>query len=602
MSKEAVMPKVIGIDLGTTTSCAAVIEGGAPVIIPNSKGWRTTPSIVALNEHEHFLVGEAAKQQAIPNPKNTLFSIKRLIGRKYDDPEIDRDRRLLPYKVVRANNGDAWVEVWGRQYSPQQISAIILQKLKADAEAYLGEGVIHAVITVPAYFDDAQRQATRDAGKIAGFEVLRIINEPTAASLAYGLNRKKDKRILVYDLGGGSFDVSILELGDGVFEVKSTSGDTHLGGDDFDQRIITWMVDEFRNVHHIDLRRDHMALQRLKGAAEKAKRDLSSLVQVEIDLPHIVMNASSPKHLSMILTRARLEELVADLIEKTRGPVMKAMSDAGVRAKEVDEVILVGDQTRMPAVRAYVRRLFEREPSHAVNPDEVVAIGAAIQAGVLTGDVKDVLLLDVVPFSLGIEVKGTSFTRLIERNTTIPTQKTQVFSTSQDNQSTIDIKVLQGESELSAENRLLGILTLDGIPPAPGGEPQIEVTFDIEGNGILNVSARDKGSSREQKITIFPSSGLSKIQLEHMRHDLEVLEEENRKIKEKAEEINLAESACREEEKRITELTEKLASMLKTKVANVRLALENDDTAARIREAREVMQQTFQRISEEISR
>ena len=595
------MPRVIGIDLGTTTSCAAVIEGGVPVIIPNSEGWRTTPSIVAFDKNGQFLVGEAAKRQAILNSKNTLFSIKRLIGRKYDDPEIDRDCRLLPYKVVRASNGDAWIEVWGRPYCPQEISALILQKLKTDAEAYLGELVKQAVITVPAYFDNAQRQATRDAGQIAGFEVLRIINEPTAASLAYGLDGKKDRTVLVYDLGGGSFDVSVLQLGDGVFEVKSTSGNTHLGGDDFDQRIITWMVDEFHKAHHIDLRQDHMALQRLKEAAEKAKRDLSSMLQVEINLPYIMVDASGPKNLSMILTRTRLEELVKDLIERTREPVMQALSDAGVRTKEIEEVILVGDQTRMPAVRGYVRRLLEQEPGLTMNPDEAVAIGAAIQAGVLTGDLKDVLLLDVVPLSLGIEVKGTSFTPLIQRNTTIPTQSTQVFSTSQDNQSAIDIKVLQGESKLSTENCVLGSLTLDGVPPAPCGVPQIEVTFDIDANAILNVSARDKGSGREQKITIVSSSGLSKSQIERMMRNVEIQADKEKRRKAEAEERNMADSACHGAEKRIAELAEKLTVVLQAKVDNLRSALTSNDID-RLRVARETLEQTFQRIGEELLR
>ena len=483
------MPKVIGIDLGTTTSCVAVIEGGVPVIIPNSEGWRTTPSIVAFDKNGQFLVGEAAKRQAILNSKNTLFSIKRLIGRKYDDPEIDRDCRLLPYKVVRASNGDAWIEVWGRPYCPQEISALILQKLKTDAEAYLGELVKQAVITVPAYFDNAQRQATRDAGQIAGFEVLRIINEPTAASLAYGLDGKKDRTVLVYDLGGGSFDVSVLQLGDGVFEVKSTSGNTHLGG----------------------------------------------------------------------------------------------------------------DQTRMPAVRGYVRRLLEREPGLTMNPDEAVAIGAAIQAGVLTGDLKDVLLLDVVPLSLGIEVKGTSFTPLIQRNTTIPTQSTQVFSTSQDNQSAIDIKVLQGESKLSTENCVLGSLTLDGVPPAPCGVPQIEVTFDIDANAILNVSARDKGSGREQKITIVSSSGLSKSQIERMMRNVEIQADKEKRRKAEAEERNMADSACHGAEQRIAELAEKLTVVLQAKVDNLRSALTSNDID-RLRVARETLEQTFQRIDEELLR
>ncbi len=597
------MPKVIGIDLGTTNSCVAVMEGGEPTVIPNAEGNRTTPSIVAFTKSGERLVGEVAKRQAITNSENTIYSIKRFMGRKYDDPEVDREKRLVPYKIVRAANGDAWVEVMGKQYSPPEISAMILQKLRSDAEAYLGEKITQAVITVPAYFNDAQRQATRDAGRIAGLEVLRIINEPTAASLAYGLEKQKDERIAVYDLGGGTFDISVLELAEGVFEVKATNGDTHLGGDDFDQRVINWLADEFRREQGVDLRQDKMALQRLKEAAEKAKKELSSASQTEINLPFITADASGPKHLAVTLTRAKLEQLVDDLIERSATPVSKCLADAGVRPEQIDEVVLVGGMTRMPSVVAVVKRIFNKEPNKGVNPDEVVALGAAIQAGVLTGEVREVLLLDVTPLSLGIETYGGVFTRLIDRNTTIPTQKSQVFSTASDGQTSVEVNVLQGEREMARDNRSLGKFILDGIPPAPRGVPQIEVTFDIDANGIVNVRARDKGTGREQHITIQASSGLSKDQIEKMVRDAESHADEDRRRREEVEVRNESDNAAYTAEKTLRDLGDKAPSDLKAdaeaRIQDVRAALATEDIE-RIKSARDALQAVMFKISESI--
>ncbi|RME85305.1 MAG: molecular chaperone DnaK, partial [Zetaproteobacteria bacterium] len=528
------MARIIGIDLGTTNSCVAYVEGGQPKVIPNSEGSNTTPSVVAFTESGERLVGGPAKRQMVTNPKRTLYAIKRLIGRKFDAPEVKRHMELVPYKVVPADNGDAWVEVDGKKMSPQEVSAMILQKLKQDAEAYLGEKITEAVITVPAYFDDAQRQATKDAGTIAGLNVRRIINEPTAAALAYGLDKtEENKLIAVYDLGGGTFDISILELGDGVFEVKSTAGDTFLGGEDIDQRLIDYIADEFQKEHGIDLRKDPLALQRLKEAAEKAKIELSSRMETEVNLPFITADASGPKHLVMKITRARLESLVEDIIDRTFEACKRALEDAGVTASQIDEVILVGGQTRMPLVQKRVQEFFGKEPHKGVNPDEVVAIGAAIQAGVLAGEIeKDLVLLDVTPLSLGIEVEGGLFAKIIERNTTIPTRKSQIFTTAADNQTAVTIKVAQGEREKFDENRLLGVFNLEGIPPAPRGVPQIEVTFDIDANGILHVTAKDKGTGKEASIRIEANSGLTPEEIERMRREAEQHAEEDRRFRE----------------------------------------------------------------------
>ncbi|GLS18387.1 chaperone protein DnaK [Labrys miyagiensis] len=578
------MAKVIGIDLGTTNSCVAVMEGTTAKVIENSEGMRTTPSIVAFTDDGERLVGQPAKRQAVTNPERTFFAIKRLIGRTFDDPMTQKDMGLVPYKISRASNGDAWVEADGKSYSPSQISAFTLQKMKETAEAHLGQTVTQAVITVPAYFNDAQRQATKDAGKIAGLEVLRIINEPTAAALAYGLDKKKAGTIAVYDLGGGTFDVSILEIGDGVFEVKSTNGDTFLGGEDFDMRLVEYLADEFKREQGIDLKKDKLALQRLKEAAEKAKIELSSTAQTEINLPYITADASGPKHLALKLSRSKFESLVDDLVQRTVEPCRKALKDAGLAAGQIDEVVLVGGMTRMPKIQEVVKQFFGKEPHKGVNPDEVVAIGAAVQAGVLQGDVKDVLLLDVTPLSLGIETLGGIFTRLIERNTTIPTKKSQTFSTAEDSQTAVTIRVFQGEREMAADNKALGQFDLVGIPPAPRGMPQIEVTFDIDANGIVNVSAKDKATGKEQQIRIQASGGLSDADIEKMVKDAQANAEEDKKRRELVEVRNHADAAVHQAEKSIKELGDKVSaadkSTIESAIAALKSALEGDDAEA----------------------
>jgi len=595
------MSKVIGIDLGTTNSCVAVMEGGEPVVIANAEGSRTTPSIVAFTESGERLVGQQAKRQAVTNPENTLFAIKRLIGRKFDTEAVKKDIAISPFKIVKADNGDAWVEVRGKRYSPQEISAMVLQKMKKTAEDYLGETVTDAVITVPAYFDDSQRQATKDAGKIAGLNVLRIINEPTAAALAYGLDKKKEEKVAVFDLGGGTFDISILELGEGVFEVKSTNGDTFLGGEDFDQNVIDWIADEFKRDQGINLRSDKMALQRLKEAAEKAKCELSTSLETDINLPFITADASGPKHLNLKLTRAKLESICADLIAKLEGPCRTALKDAGLSPADIDEVILVGGMTRMPIVQKKVQEIFGKAPNRGVNPDEVVAIGAAIQAGVLKGEVKDVLLLDVTPLSLGIETLGGVMTKLIDKNTTIPCRKSQTFSTAADNQPAVTIHVLQGEREMSADNKTLGNFELTGIPPAPRGVPQVEVTFDIDANGIVHVSAKDLGTGKEQSIRITASSGLSKDEVEKMVRDAEAHSAEDKKKRELIEARNQADSLAYSTEKTLKEFGDKVEAAEKKKIedalAAVKKAMEGSDLDA-IKQATEELSQASHKLAE----
>jgi molecular chaperone DnaK len=596
------MPKVIGIDLGTTNSCVAVLEGGDPVVITNAEGSRITPSVVAFTEGGERLVGQIARRQAITNPTNTIFAIKRLIGRRYDDAEVQRAReKLLPYSVVKADNGDAWVEVRGRKYGPAEISAIILQKMRQTAEDYLGEKVTDAVVTVPAYFNDSQRQATKDAGKIAGLNVLRIINEPTAASLAYGLDKKKDEKIAVFDLGGGTFDVSVLEIGDGVFEVKATNGDTLLGGEDFDNKVIDYLADEFKKDQGIDLRSDPMARQRLKEAAEKAKCELSTAMETDINLPFVTADASGPKHLNMKLTRAKLEALCADLLDRLEGPCKMALKDAGLSTKDIDEVVLVGGMTRMPAVQERVKKLFGKEPHRGVNPDEVVAIGAAIQGAVLKGEVKDVLLLDVTPLSLGIETLGGVFTKLIEKNTTIPTRKSQVFSTAADNQSAVTIRVFQGEREMAADNKLLGQFDLVGIPAAPRGVPQVEVTFDIDANGIVHVSAKDLGTGKEQSIQITASSGLNKDEIDKMVKEAEVHAADDKKKREVIDARNQLDGLVYQTEKTLSENRDNLDAASRESIekalTDAKQVLESQDADA-IRKAADELARSSHKLAE----
>ncbi len=597
------MAKVIGIDLGTTNSCVAIMEAGDPVVITNAEGSRITPSVVAFTDSGERLVGQIARRQAITNPENTVFAIKRLIGRRYEDAEVQKAMKVLPYKIVRADNGDAWVEVRGKKYSPAEISAFILQKMKQTAEDHLGEKVTEAVVTVPAYFNDSQRQATKDAGKIAGLNVLRIINEPTAASLAYGLDKKKDEKIAVFDLGGGTFDISILEIGEGVFEVKATNGDTFLGGEDFDQRVIDYLADEFRKDQGIDLRKDRMALQRLKEAAEKAKCELSTAMETDINLPFVTADQSGPKHLNMKLTRAKLEALCADLLDRLERPCITALKDAGLSTKDIDEVVLVGGMTRMPAVQARVKKLFGREPHKGVNPDEVVAVGAGIQGAVLKGEVKDVLLLDVTPLSLGIETLGGVFTKLIEKNTTIPTRKSQVFSTAADNQSAVTIRVFQGEREMASDNKLLGQFDLVGIPPAPRGVPQVEVTFDIDANGIVHVNAKDLGTGKEQSIQITASSGLSKDEVERMVKEATLHAEEDKKKRELVDVRNRLDGVIYQTEKALGEhgatLDAAARGNIESALADAKKALESQDVT-RTRDAADALERAAHKLAEAI--